>query len=125
MKAPALLRQRLMIPTLKMSEPDATPTATPPVALHLSLNQETAPLAWQELQRFFAQGRVLWVREGLDLIAVAAAVAQDDAPHIAALMTSGKLLPVPNQQARHWLATEAQVWTVVVKPWILVQEMAG
>ncbi len=99
-------------------------TFAPTEALHLSLNQEAAPLAWRELQRFFAQGRVLWVSETLDFIAVAALIAQDDVAQIAALTADGTLAPVSDQQARQWLATEAQLWTVVVKPWILVQEIS-
>ena len=30
---------------------------------------------------------------------------------------------VADQQAAAWLATDAEVWAVVVSPWVLVQEI--
>ncbi|TNF54433.1 MAG: DUF2288 family protein [Gammaproteobacteria bacterium] len=28
-------------------------------------------------------------------------------------------------RARDWLAADAHLWTLVIRPWLLVQEMAG
>ena len=42
--------------------------------LYAKLLGETAPIAWQELQPFFARGVVLWVAAALDLAARPAAV---------------------------------------------------
>lgn len=86
------------------------------------LNQETAKVHWTELQRFFAQGLVLWVRPGLDLVEIALAMAKDDARAIERERSAGGLAPVADQQARDWLERDACVWAVVVKPWILAQE---
>lgn len=91
--------------------------------LRQTLNQQTAQLAWRELQRFFAQGRVIWVRGALDLIEIAQLIADDDAERMASIIASGLVLHVPNAQAQHWFANDAQLWTVVVKPWVLVQDV--
>ena len=88
----------------------------------IRLNQETARIAWVELQRFFAQGRVIRVAPGLDLIEIARMIARDDTQSIAADMTRGNIAPVSDEEARRWFATQASLWAVVVKPWILVQE---
>ncbi|WP_242482601.1 DUF2288 domain-containing protein [Thiocystis violacea] len=88
----------------------------------VKLNQETAKIHWTELQRFFAKGAVLWVRPGLDLVEIALAMAKDDAGTIAAERAAGGVAPVTDQQARDWLAADACLWAVVVRPWILAQE---
>lgn len=91
--------------------------------LRLKLNQETARIAWADLQRFFAQGTLIWVRDGLDLVEVALWVARDDAQAIMAEMNKGRIAPATDEQARRWHATQADLWAVVVKPWILVQDI--
>lgn len=88
----------------------------------IRLNQETARIPWPDLQRFFAQGKVIWVQNGLDLIETALLIARDDTQSVATEMTRGSIAPVPDQQAKHWFETQASLWAVVVKPWILVQE---
>ena len=59
--------------------------------LYAKLLGETAPIAWQELQPFFARGVVLWVAATLDLIAVALAVAEDDKASISAWLAAGQV----------------------------------
>ena len=83
---------------------------------------ETAMIAWSELQRFFAAGKAIYVAPGLDLVEVALQVANDNAATIRQWMESGKLAPVSDDQARCWIESDATVWAVVVKPWVLVQE---
>ena len=39
--------------------------------LHDKINRETARVKWDELERHFAQGNVIYVSESLDLIDVA------------------------------------------------------
>lgn len=85
------------------------------------LNQETSQIAWQELQKFFATGQAISVSTDLDLIDAAYAVSQNDAAKVEQWMASGKLQPVSDSQAIDWLEKNAMVWTVVVKPWVLVQ----
>lgn len=87
------------------------------------LNLETAQVAWTELQRFFAQGSVIHVTESLDLIDVAFCIAQDDSQTIRNWMNKKMVSPVCNAQAKRWLAEDAWLWSVVVRPLILVQEI--
>ncbi|MBK5966581.1 hypothetical protein CCR95_21515 [Thiocystis minor] len=102
----------------------ATAVIDPAGDARRTLNQETARIPWRDLQRFFAQGKVIWVRDGLDLIETALLIARDDAPTIDAEMARGGIVPVPDRQARDWFETDASLWAVVVKPWVLVQEAA-
>lgn len=88
----------------------------------LLLNQETATIPWTALQRFFAQGSVIWLRSELDLVETALAMSRDEVTTLEAEIARGGIAPVSDDQARHWLATDAALWAVVVKPWILVQE---
>lgn len=87
------------------------------------LNLETAQVAWTDLQRFFAQGSVIWVDETLDMIGVAHCIAQDDSRVIKGWMDKKRLAPVRDEQAKRWLAEDAWLWSVVVRPLILVQKI--
>lgn len=90
--------------------------------LHAKLNLETAEITWIELQRFFAQGVLYVVDATVDLIDVAYAISVDDAPSVKTWMDAGLLLAVSDAQATDWCARNALLWSVVVKPWILVQD---
>jgi hypothetical protein len=90
--------------------------------LHKKLNMETAPIPWTELLRHFAAGNVIVVDNDLDLIQVAACIANDDKAAVKKWMAANQLLKVSDAQAQAWIAQDAILWTVVVKPFILVQE---
>jgi hypothetical protein len=90
--------------------------------LRVKINRETAKIPWTGLQRFFAQGRVVLVSRGLDLVEVAALVCEDRSDDIEAWMSDGKIEKVPDELARRWLDSDSKLWTVVVKPWVFVQE---
>ncbi|MGV8898489.1 MAG: DUF2288 domain-containing protein [Burkholderiaceae bacterium] len=94
------------------------------IALHTKLVQETAQIAWIELQRYFATGAVIYVSDNLDLIDVAMRISNDDKAAIEEWMQARQLGKVSDNQAQEWLETEAIVWSVVVSPWILVQQKA-
>ncbi len=87
------------------------------------LNLETAQVAWTELQRFFAQGSVIWADESLDLIEVAFCIAQDDSAKIRAWMEKKLVAQVEDEQAKRWLSEDVWLWSVVVRPLILVQHI--
>lgn len=89
--------------------------------LQQKILQETARYPWKELIRQFAAGNVVVVADGLDLVEVAYWMASDNATAIAPLLASGQLAKVSDEQAQQWLKDEAELWTVVVKPWIVVQ----
>lgn len=98
-----------------------TETTRQSEALRAQLNAETAQMPWTELQRFFAAGAVIAVSDALDLVDVAASIASDDKHAVAQWMDKGLLGKASDAQASAWLAADAILWTVVVKPWILVQ----
>jgi hypothetical protein len=85
------------------------------------INSETAKIPWLDLQRFFAQGKVMSVSVKLDLVEVACAVQRDDIDSVRAWAENGQVAPVSDDQARGWVESEASLWAVVVKPWVLVQ----
>lgn len=89
--------------------------------LRAKLLGETARAPWNELQRFFAQGLVIEAREGVDMIEVAMTLAEDNKQRFEELLSAEQAGPVSDEQALKWIDTDATVWTVVVKPWILVQ----
>ncbi|OYT94318.1 MAG: hypothetical protein CFE49_18875 [Pseudomonas sp. PGPPP3] len=78
--------------------------------LYAKLLGETAPIAWQELQPFFAR------------VAVALAVAEDDKASISAWLAAGQVNALSAGQAEDLLARDPPLWAVVVAPWVLVQE---
>lgn len=92
--------------------------------LRLKLNSETAKMAWSELQRFFAAGKTLYVASDLDLIDVALALQQDNTGQVGGWLQQDKVYPVSDTQARGWLDQNCSLWTVVVKPWVLVQDQS-
>lgn len=93
-------------------------------SLRAKLNGETARFAWKELQRFFASGTVIAVHDELDLVEVALQIANDNKEAVAQWMAAGRLGQVSDEQAQSWLQADAALWTVVVRPWILVQQRA-
>lgn len=89
--------------------------------LHAKLNMETARMPWRELQRYFASGHIIAIADGLDMVSVAVMMAADDAQGISRLVEQKGIEKVTDEQAEAWFEAEADLWTVVVKPWILVQ----
>lgn len=89
--------------------------------LHAKLNMETAQMPWRELQRYFASGHIIAIGDGLDMVSVAVMMAADDMENISRLVEQKQIEKVTDEQAQAWFEEDAQLWTVVVKPWILVQ----
>lgn len=98
-----------------MSEPDLNPEKE-------KVNLETALIPWNELQRFFAAGRAIFVSRELDLVEVACQFSRDNKTLVEQWIAAGKVGLVSDQQAREWVDRSSDVWAVVVKPWVLVQE---
>jgi hypothetical protein len=96
-----------------------------PSTLYAKLLGETAIIAWQELQPFFARGALLWVDPALDLVAVAEVVAQDDQAHFAGWLQAGQVEKVSATRAQSFLERDPTLWAVVVSPWVMIQERAG
>jgi len=86
---------------------------------------ETAKIEWKELERFYAQGKVLHVSDDSDLIAIAAAFAEDNVHKVKELQADAKFSAVSDAQAKQWYVDDALVWAVTVAPFILVQSVTG
>ena len=99
--------------------------AEPAEILRAKLNGETAKMGWAEMQRHHARGVVVRVAGELDLIDVAVAMAHDDGVAVSRWMQAGQVGKVTDDQARDWLARDPALWSVVVAPWVLVQEKSG
>lgn len=89
--------------------------------LRAKLNLETSQMPWKELLRYFAAGMVIAVSHELDLVDVAARIANDDKASVEQWMKENRIVKVSDEQASAWLEADMALWTVVVKPWILVQ----
>ncbi len=84
---------------------------------------ETSKIAWKELQVFFAQGNAVHISSKLDLVDVAIQMSRDNAEQVKQWMDAGLIAPVSDEQAKLWYDNDILVWAVVVKPWILVQNL--
>ncbi len=87
------------------------------------MNLETAKISWKELQRFFANGSAVYVATSLDLIEVAQQFSLDNKAQVEQWIEEGRVGKVSDRQALEWYEQGAAVWTVVVKPWVLVQSV--
>lgn len=85
------------------------------------INLQTAQIRWHELQRFFAGGNAIAVDARLDLTQVAAQIVADNAAQIKSWMDAKLVDAVTDTQAQQWHESDALVWAVVIKPWVLVQ----
>lgn len=85
------------------------------------MNLETSRIAWKELQRFFASGAALAVSAELDLVEVAFQISEDNKAQVAQWMSAGQIGRVSDEQALAWYEADADVWAVVVSPYVLVQ----
>jgi len=87
----------------------------------INLNLETSKIAWEELQRFFASGAAIFVSDTLDLISVAIQISKDNQTQVVQWMEAGLVTRVTDAQALAWHESNAEVWAVVVRPYVLVQ----
>jgi len=85
------------------------------------VNLETARIPWHELQRFFASGSAIYVSPELDLVEVAFQVSEDNREKVLAWMESGQVARVTDEQALAWHGDDAEMWAVVVSPYVFVQ----
>lgn len=91
--------------------------------LRAKVNMETSRIAWKELQHFFASGAAVAVSIKLDLVEVAMQMHDDNKTQFENWLAEGTIGKVTDEQAAAWLATDAEVWAVVVSPWVLVQHI--
>lgn len=91
--------------------------------LRALLNAQTGKADWKELERHFARGVLVVVADDLDLVEVAACVAEDDKARIEAWMKQGKVRGPEVEDAKRWSVDNSEFWTVVSAPWVLIQEI--
>lgn len=86
------------------------------------VNLETSRIAWKELQKYFASGAVVFVSSKLDLVEVAYQMSVDNKEQVAQWLASGEIAKATDEQAAAWHAADADMWAVVISPWVLVQQ---
>jgi len=91
--------------------------------LRAKLNLETAQLAWPELERHFARGSIIKIAPGMDLVDAALQVAENNAATVQVWLAEGRIARAELSDAEDWHARQPFFWTVVVAPWVLIQEV--
>ncbi len=93
-------------------------------AVRQALQAEAAPIAYAELQKFFARGVLLVIDEALDLVDVALALHRDEADALKHWLDSGQVCKAEAEHAAHWHHQASTLYAVTVSPWVLVQNRA-
>lgn len=91
--------------------------------MRAKVNMETSRIEFRELQKFFASGAAVGVSTQLDLVEVALSMHDDNKTQFEKWMQQGLVGKVSDAQAQTWLEQNAEVWAVVISPWVLVQEI--
>ena len=86
-----------------------------------NIQKQTSKIAWRELARFFAGGKVLLVDKSLNLVEVAAAVSSDNTQVVSQWVDANQLVAVSDELALDWHQKDEDLWAVVTAPWVLVQ----
>lgn len=86
------------------------------------LTLETAMISWRELESFYARGVVVLVQPSLDLVEVGYQLAQDNKQQVDQWMATQQVGPVASAEAHEWHHQQAQLWALVIAPWVLVQK---
>ena len=89
--------------------------------LKIKLVQETARMCWSELQGQFAAGVTLYVSPELDLLDVACKLSRDDSKVLEPFIKKQMLSRVSDARALEWFEQDTEMWTLVIRPWVLVQ----
>jgi len=107
------------IPVITMTSDNDKITDTD--ILRANINNETSQISWNELQRFFAGGWLIYVSIDTNLLDVAVAFSLDDKDEVSKWLTSGEVAKVTDEQAKQWHEENTPFWSTVVKPWVLIQ----
>ena len=90
--------------------------------LRTHLHGETSKLPWVDLEKHFARGVVFKVEKGTDILDVAIIMSRDDKDSLEQLINDKKVQGAEIEDAKKWHETEASLWTIVIAPFVLVQE---
>ncbi len=91
--------------------------------LRAHLHGETSKLPWVDLEKHFARGVVFKVAKGVDVLDVAIVMSRDDKTSLEKWINEKKVIGADIEDAKKWHETQASLWTVVIAPWVLVQEI--
>ena len=100
-------------------------SAESPEELKAKLNLETSRIHWHELQTYYARGQVVRVAPELDLLNVAPQLSADNKAQFEHWLSAGQVGEVSPDLARAWYDRKAELWAVVIAPWVLVQDRSG
>ncbi len=89
--------------------------------LRANINNETSQINWQELQRFFAGGWLIYINNDTNLLDVAVAFSLDNKEQVNRWLSAGNVAKVSDEQAKQWHQENTAFWSTVVKPWVLIQ----
>ncbi len=93
--------------------------------IRANINNETSQIQWNELQRFFAGGWLIYVSPNTNLLDVAVAFSLDNKEEVSQWLTAGDVAKVSDEQAKLWHESNTTFWSTVVKPWVLIQPIKG
>lgn len=91
--------------------------------LRAHLHGETSKLPWVDLEKHFARGVIFKVANGTDILDVAIVMSRDDKDTLKKWIDEGKISGAEIDDAKKWHESSASLWTVVIAPWVLVQEI--
>ncbi len=91
--------------------------------LRTHLHGETSKLPWTDLEKIFARGVIFKVATGTDILDVAIVMSRDDKDALQQMIDAKKVSGAEIEDAKKWHESSASLWTVVVAPWVLVQEI--
>ncbi len=106
-----------------MSEAEHSSAEEALAALITKLNRDTAKINWSTLEEHHQKEAVFRVDNSLDLVTVAAEFVQDNHSRVQEWLEKGDIVKVGVKRGQQWLDDDAELWAVVVAPWILVQEI--
>lgn len=86
------------------------------------LNLETSRIGWRDLQTYYARGHVVRVAADLDLLDVAVELTADNKVQFEQWMAADQVGDVAPGLAQAWYDRDAELWAVVIAPWVLVQD---
>ena len=90
-------------------------------ALRAEFHSQTARINWCELQTHYARGLVVEVDAALDLVEVAVQLTRDNKEQFESWIAGGQVVRVQDTRAKELLTQNAELWSVVAPPWVLVQ----
>jgi len=94
---------------------------TDSVSIQDKLNLETAVIKWQDLQLFFAQGKLLVVSNDQDLVHVAAIIANNQTDELSKLIEEQKVEFATVNWVKENCQEQTELWAVVVSPYVVTQ----